>query len=298
MKTIPLQIPKSAVLSVFVAALTATATLGAATSSEETISPVITCQPSSLSALEFTPVTFSVKAEIPLPANPDLAGQIGLRYLWTRDGEAIPQATNSSYTIPHALQPYSTNTPTSQHHVGTYAVRVIPVLNPNELKLGSPILLNETVSRPIHLSVYSMNHTNSTSGTLSIPIGAFTPSSGSACCPNPPFDHYNVYFPFDGPGVRPRSTNFPNMLDETNLVITTCLRQNPTTLNTGIEIKQNFLPMNTVCCNDDGGTQCGKLSECWFRGMETGKTYRVGIFIQKSTLVGSSVSFKWTYTNY
>jgi hypothetical protein len=63
----------------------------------ECVAVVNTNQPQSQSVLENCPAIFSV----------GVTGTGPYSYQWFRDGEAVPGATNSSYTIPHVLRPDS-----------------------------------------------------------------------------------------------------------------------------------------------------------------------------------------------
>lgn len=177
------------------------------------------------------------------------------------------------------------------------------------------IRLEPASSGPIHLSVYSLSRTNSNGGTLTAPVGSFTYGAGSACCSPTPFDRFQVYYPFDGPGVSPPSVAFPNQ-GYTNLFVTTRLRANNTNLNTCIEVRQHFVPMGLVCTNhqaysggpihsscDDGAPPhhiAGWLAQVdKAHGLELGKRYRVVIRYASRTLPpgASTISFRWEYTN-
>jgi len=345
------------------------------------IQPEIRCEPEHLLAMEWTPVTLSVRAAVRPTPEADLDGLVDFRYVWSRDGVRLRETTQWEYVIPHVLQPDDDSS--EPHHVGTYRVEVIPYLRApggpvdarsgtevpplNEerergvvpftvieraeeptvvmapprsvpggvemttvtnrnLKLQWPgtekteertmrISFESVVSRPIHLSVYGLSRTNSNGGMLTAPVGSFYSGAGSVCCPTPPFDRFQVYYPFDGPGVSPPSVSFPNR-GYTNLFVTTRLRANSTNLNTGIEVRQHFVPMGWVCENHQAYAGGPVHSSCddgqpphhiagWLaqvdkaHGLERGKRYRVVIRYASNTLPqgASTISFRWEYTN-
>ncbi len=201
------------------------------------------------------------------------------KYEWVKDGILVPEAkgTNQNLTL----------TNVGFDDVATYSVFISGEHSRAE-------------SAPVHLSVYSLFYTNSNGGVLTAPIGDFSISSGTTLPCGGTFDRFKAYYPFDGPNTSPPSSIFPNTSNSTNLDLTTCTNINSTTLDTGIRIQENWLPMNQKACDDDDGS-CSfnvKLSTTTASGLLNNKTYRTTIYFNSATLgTNTTITYRWYYHN-
>jgi hypothetical protein len=153
-------------------------------------------------------------------------------------------------------------------------------------------------SAPVHVSVFQEATTNPTIGAVSYPLGAFgTPPPGGNVICGKTFDKWKAFEPFDGPNVSPASPSYPNPNNHTKLTIDTCASGNGPTLDTGIQIVGNWAPPPTWC--NDNAT-CSGLSNPLLSSrtitMQSGKTYRVGIYWKSGTQGNiTTVTFNYTY---
>jgi len=151
----------------------------------------------------------------------------------------------------------------------------------------------EEQTAPFHLSVYFLCETNSNGGTMSTPIGAF--NVGTYTVDGGVFDRYKVFLPFYGPNCPNQYGPFINTSGGNSLFVHTCDPSN-SDLDTGIQIKQNFVPMAEMGADDD--SPCigkVKLSFCVVNGLQS-RTYRTGIFFNSFTAGGiTNVIFSWLY---
>lgn len=139
-------------------------------------------------------------------------------------------------------------------------------------------------------------------GTLTIPIGSFSPGdNGQACFPGSQgWNKYYVTFYFLGPNVSPppNPNNYPNPENRNSVTVETALTENGTSLDTGIVIMNNLNPTDKVC-NDDATlvfTPNPKLSRVTFTPTGSGKKYRVTIFYKSATAGGlSEIKMHWSY---
>jgi hypothetical protein len=200
-----------------------------------------------------------------------------LRFQWQKDGDDIPGATNSTYTINAA----------TFYDAATYT-----------LVLSG---FAELQSAPFHLSVYILEGSHSNGGALAVPIGDFT-SGSYPVCGGTGFDRYKVYFPFYGPNASPQSGAFQNTSHSSNLDVTTCTNSNGTVLDTAIRIQGNWLGTPELACNND--TNCvgnPLLSFCTMAlstNASASNTYRATLYFKSATLgSGKTVTFLWNYHN-
>jgi hypothetical protein len=211
-----------------------------------------------------------------LASSTEIAKVKAAKFQWLKNDMPMEGETNDALTL--------TNVDIS--HVGSYSVHV-----------SSPH--NRAESAAVHVSVYSLFTNYSNGGTLTAPIGDFTISGNTTLPCGGTFDRFRAYVPFDGPNRIPKSTTFPNDSQAANLDITTCTNINGS-IDTGIRIQENWLPMNPKDCNDN--TACGVnalASSCTATNLQTNKTYRATIYFKSSTLdpTNTTVSFRWYYHN-
>jgi len=186
-----------------------------------------------------------------------------LFYQWQFNGGNIVDATNATYTIA--------------------AVDLSKVGGYRALVWGSPTNTSDTA----YLSVYT-TATTGNGGTLTAPIGVFT-NSGSCCSAS--FDKLHVYKPFDGPYASQPSPDFPNTSNSSTLTVDTL--SNSSTLDTGVEIRQQTSPYTSWCNNDISSTT--KLSQNTGTPLVNGQTYRVGVYYKSSTLPPGTTTIIWTW---
>jgi hypothetical protein len=160
---------------------------------------------------------------------------------------------------------------------------------------------SESETAPLHVSVVEYFTNQSNGGYLTTPIGAFTAQTGDTVCSDSAvaFNRYKVFMPFDGTNVQTPSVDFPNISRETNLLVSTCTNINGATLDTSLQVVENFYPMAERACNDN--FMCGanaKLSSCITTGLLATQNYRVIVYYKYGTLgTCKNVTFRWKYSN-
>ena len=183
--------------------------------------PFFVQQPETMIAEVGTFVAFSAR----------IAPQTNAVYQWKIDGTNIPNATNRTFVIPAA----------EVSHVGGYTV---------EAYVGPTNILSKTA----FLSVYSLNGTNSTTGTLTTSASQFgTQAPPGYFCPDYPTIVFNRYYTptnsagafyfFYGPYVPIGSQTGPFVNSGYNryIRITTAGSVNTPTF-TGVEYYSSFDP--------------------------------------------------------
>jgi len=238
--------------------------------------PAILQQPETITAEAGTFVVFSVRV-----ANPKNA-----RYQWRFNERNISKANKRELFINRA----------SVKNVGVYSVAVTW---PNA----------KLISTNAFLSVYKLAGTNSTSGTLTTPIGVFATSGPSYYCPNYPtilFDRYyrpaddagNFYF-FYGPNVplSSQSGPFVNSGHNRNLTIDSFSASNGAR-PTGVQLIRGFgTPPYELLC-EAGATGAGlSLTGLATSSDPTQARYRVVVYYQSPAPPSGTISFNWLYND-
>lgn len=196
-----------------------------------------------------------------------------LHFRWRKNGQAIPGATKSTYTLAN--------------------VSIADAASYTLLLTGS----TEAETAPVHLSVYFHHSTNSNGGTMRTPIGDFI-NQNNTICGATGWTKYKVYLPFDGPfKTPPVSVDYPNTSNGSKLTFDTCSVDNGS-IDTAVRVRENFGLMTELCCNND--TNCGlsnaTLSKCASVSLQTDKNYRVTIYL-KNVGTQPNVTFNWLYDN-
>jgi hypothetical protein len=205
-------------------------------------------------------------------------------YQWRFNGTNIAGATHREYFI----------TPVSFTNVGAYSVEVT-------WPYASDISTNA------YLSVYSLSGSNSTSGTLTSPVGVFAPASPTYYCagyPGVTFDRYyqpsdaaNPFFFFYGPNVATTAQPGPfvNSGHCHNLTITSIVASNGGRPS-GVRLVRGFgsYPYDLMC---EAGASGAGFS---FMGLDLNSTpdlarYRVVIYYRAPDPSSGTISIKWTY---
>jgi hypothetical protein len=152
----------------------------------------------------------------------------------------------------------------------------------------------EAQTVPLHLSVYEPVWTNSSMGTISVPVGDFMKATHNVCGDS--FDRYKTYYPFCGPGSTVEQGIFENTNNDPNLHVTTCDVDNGT-MDTAIQILGNYLPLQELDCDND--TSCVGQSKLSYActPLPANKTVRIVIYYKSSSLTGQTVvKWSWLYT--
>ena len=191
------------------------------------VTPVILTQP--LTQFVDAGGSFNLTA---VAVGPDPFTEEPLTYQWQINGSNIVGATDYNYSVTNA----------QSADVATYTVVV---------KGSTAMGFGETNSAPAHVSLIYTNVLSGNGGTVESPIGLFT-TSGT--CSGTSFDKYHVFVPFDGPNITPPlvpSATWPNPSNLPKLTIDTFVSSNGATLDTAVQIAQNWGLFTTLCCNND-----------------------------------------------
>jgi len=206
------------------------------------------------------------------------------RYQWRFNGKNIDGGTHRELFI----------APVSSTSAGEYSVQVT-------WPSGS------VTSTNAFLSVYSLSGSNSTSGTLTSPVGIFAPSSPLYYCPSYPavtFDRYYQpgdatypFFFFYGPNVPTTAQPGPfvNSGHCRNLTITSIVASNGGRPS-GVRFVRGFgsYPYDVMC--EAGSSGAGFT----FSGLDQNSNpalarYRIVIYYKSPEPASGTISFNWTY---
>ena len=205
-------------------------------------------------------------------------------YQWKFNDYNIPGANNRELFI----------APVSFTNVGGYSVQVTW---PNA----------SATSSVAYLSVYSLSGSNSTSGTLTSPVGVFAPASPAYYCANNTnltFDRYyqpndasNPFFFFYGPNVLTTAQPGPfvNSGHCHNLTVTSLLTSNGGRPS-GVRFVRGFgsYPYDIMC--EAGNSGAGfTFQNLDLNSDPTLARYRVVIYYKSPDPVGGTISINWTY---
>ena len=144
--------------------------------------------------------------------------------------------------------------------------------------------------------------TTGSSGTLNVPITQFQAGDGGAGCfpTSAGWTKYYVTFYFLGPNVNPlpNPNNYPNPDNLNSVTIDTEAVENGSSLDTGIIIVDNAMPVYKVC-NDNASppyTPNPKLSSARFTPTLTNHKYRAGIYYKAPAPPGmTNIVVHWSY---
>jgi hypothetical protein len=224
---------------------------------------------------ELKAVTKSIYAKSKLPnfAEP-------LTYQWRVNGQDIPSATNSTYSI------YSV----ALSDAASYTVVISGGL--------------ELETAPVHLSVFQLIFGSSNGGALSIAINDFTGGGSTSVCGGTGFDRYKTYMQFYGSNAPNQTGQFFNTTNHF-LDLTTCTNLNGSTLDTAILFQGNWSGTPIIGCNDNdsGCGSNGLLSTtnniALSSSSTSSNTYRTTIYYKESTRPANvtNVTFRWYYHN-
>jgi hypothetical protein len=185
-----------------------------------------------------------------------------LLYQWQFDGTNILEATNATYDIAGV----------GVGNVGEYQV----LIRKPDRESAAIISEKAYLSVSTHSEVLGVI----TGGSLTSPINSFANNSDSSYC-TITFDKVCKYTPFP-------SATYPNQLNHPFLTIATT--GNPPGLATGIAIQKNIVPPPPLV------TDCGSNNMTTATvTLQSGITYRVGIYCNSATGNSTYSSITWTW---